>query len=93
MQTSIMISTQARGWRATRHAPPSRSVSMAMAMMQIGVVGMPVHQPDMLMPMRMWFVRRIAWGVLVLVMYIVEMPVLMFHRFVDVVVLMLFGQV
>ena len=45
------------------------------------------------MPVRVRFVRRIANCVLMLVMCIVGMPVLMFHRFVDMVVLMLFGQV
>jgi hypothetical protein len=66
---------------------------MTMAMMQIGVVGMPVHQTDMPMPVRVWFVWLIARTVLMLVMCIVTMPVLMFHRIVDVVVFMLFGQV
>ena len=66
---------------------------MTVAMMQIGVVGMPVHQPDMLMPMRVWFDRQVARGVLMLVMCIVTMAVLMFHRLVGGVVLMLFRQV
>ena len=29
--------------RAASHDPPSRNMTVAMAMMQIGVVGMPVH--------------------------------------------------
>ena len=43
--------------------------------------------------MRVWLAGRINRGVLVLVMCVVTMPVLMFHRLVDVDVLMLFGQV
>ena len=63
-----------------------------MPVMQIGVVGMPMHQFDVPVPMSMRLSGGIALGVLVLVMGIVTMPVLVFHRLVEVFMLVLFGQ-
>jgi hypothetical protein len=68
-------------------------MGMVMPVMQIGVVGMPVHQPDMLVPMRVRLTGRIDVSMLVLVMSIVTMPVFVSRRFVEVIVLVLFGQV
>jgi hypothetical protein len=52
-------------------------MAMTVAMMQVRIMRMPVYQPDMLM----------------LVVCIMTMPVLVFHRVVHVVVLMLLGDV
>src|SRR5258708_434500 len=58
-------------------------MAMIVPVMWIGVVGMPVHLPDMLVPMRVWLTGRIDLSVLMLVMSIVTMPVFVFHRLVE----------
>jgi hypothetical protein len=55
-----------------------------MPMMQVWIMRMPMHQPDMLVPMQMWLPRRVRWRVLVLVMRVMNVPVFVSHRFADV---------
>ena len=66
---------------------------MTMAMMQIGVVWVPVYDADVPMPVRVRFASRISRGVLVLMVVVVMVPVLVFHGFVQMFVLVPLGQV
>lgn len=65
---------------------------MAVTMVEIRIVPVPVDQAGMPMDMnmRLW---RYPWSVAVLVMLIVHMDVLVFHRLMGVFVLMSLGQV
>ena len=66
---------------------------MAMPMMQIRVMGMPMHQWCVPVPMRMRLAGRIGQGVLMLVVRIVMMPVRVLHRLVKMLVVVLLDQV
>jgi len=61
---------------------------VAVPMMQVRVVGMPVHQWCMAMPMRVRLAGRVGRRMIVLMMSIVAMVMLVFHSFVNVVMLM-----
>ena len=71
---------------------PLRSVPMSMAMMQVRVVRVPVHERGVPVTVRVGLAGRIGDGVLVLVMFVVTMPVLVLHWLVEVFVLMPLGQ-
>jgi len=66
---------------------------MTMPMMQIGVVRVPVCEADVPMPMRVRFAQRIGRGVIMLMVFVMTVTVLVFHRFVQMVVLVPLGQV
>ena len=70
----------------------SLGVPMPMPVMEIGIVWMPVYERPVAMPMRMWLAGRIGRSMLVLVMDVVRMPVLMFERFMHVLMLVFFGN-
>lgn len=53
-------------------------------MMDVRIVRVRVHQPGMVVPVRVGLTRRIKWPVRVLMVRIVNMPVLMRGRFMDV---------
>ena len=63
-------------------------VPVAVPMMQVGVVRMPVHQWCMAMPVRVRFAGRVGRRMIVLMMSIVAMAMLVFHRFMNVLMLM-----
>ena len=63
---------------------------MAMPVMQVGVMRMGVAQRRVAVPMRMWFADRPVMRVPV--MRVVSMVVLVFERFVRMLVLMAFGE-
>ena len=67
--------------------------AMAVPVVQIGVVRMPMHQARMAMPVGMRLAEWVGRFVLVLVVRIVAMAVLVLHRFMHMLVLVLFGQV
>ena len=56
------------------------SVRVTVAVVDVGIVRMLVPQRLMMMPMRVGFPRRIARIVRVLVVRVVDMTVLVFHR-------------
>ena len=64
---------------------------MFVAVMEVRIVRMPVDEARMLVPVRMRLGPRIR-SMLVLVVRIMDMEMLMFHRLVDVLVHMLLGQ-
>ena len=64
-----------------------------MPMMQIGVVGMPVHQGGVAVPMSMRLAGRVARSMLVFVVCVVMMPVLVLQGFVRVLVIVFLHQV
>jgi hypothetical protein len=64
-----------------------------MAMMDIGVVRVGMFQSRMLVPMGMWFARRIRRRVLVLVVFIVVVEMFVFQRFMDMQVFVSLGDV
>jgi hypothetical protein len=66
---------------------------VAMTVVQIGVVGMPVHKLGVAMPVAMGLAGWIGRGMLVGMMSIVTMPVLVLHGIVSVLVIVPFGQV
>lgn len=65
---------------------------MAMAVMQVRVVRVPVHERGVPVRVGVRLAGRIGGSVLVLVMFVVPMPVLVLHRFMEVFVLMPLGQ-
>jgi hypothetical protein len=65
---------------------------VAVPMMQVRVVGMPVHQWCMAMPMRVRLAGRVGRQMIVLMMSIVAMAMLVFHSFMNVLMLMPFCQ-
>ena len=65
---------------------------MTMPMMQIGIVRVPVCDADMPMPMGVRFARRIGRRVIVLMVLVMTMPMLVFHGFVQMLVLVPLGQ-
>ena len=66
---------------------------MPVPMMGIGHVGVAVHQGRMLVPVRVRFARRITRSVRVLVVLVVGVQVLVFQRFVTMLMLVTLGQV
>ena len=60
--------------------------------MQVGVVRMAMHQGRVPMQMRVRLARWVFRTVAMLVMRVVSVPVLVLHRFVNVLMLMSFGQ-
>ena len=74
------------GWRI------SVCVPVAVSMVQIRVVRMPVHQWCMTMPVRMRLAGRVGRRMIVLMVRIVTMAMLVLHRFMNVVMLVLLGQ-
>lgn len=66
---------------------------MAMAVMDVGIVRMRVHEPRMGMAVRVRFCGRILGSVLMLVMRIVHVTVLVHERFMHVLVLVSLGEV
>jgi hypothetical protein len=66
---------------------------VAVPMMQIGIMGVPVHHADVPVPVGVRLASRIVQGVRVLVMFVMTMPMLVLARLVEVFVLVLFGQV
>jgi hypothetical protein len=62
-----------------------------MAVMQVGVMRVPMHQGQVPVPMRVRLDRRDVGAAAMLVMRIVRVPVLVLHRFVN--MLMSLGQV
>ena len=67
-------------------------MAMSMPMMEVRIVGMPVHQANVPVPMSVWLIGRIGRTMLVLMMLVVTMPVFMLHRLVNVLVLVPLGQ-
>jgi hypothetical protein len=67
-------------------------VPVTVSMMQVRVVGMPVHQGCMAMPVGMRLASRVGRGVIVLMVCVVAMAMLVLHRFMNVVMLVLLGQ-
>jgi hypothetical protein len=67
-------------------------VPVAVAVMQIGEVRMPMHQRQVPMQMRVRLARRVVRTVAMLVMLVVGVPVLVLHRFVNMLMLMSFGE-
>ena len=67
-------------------------VPVAVSMMQVRIVGMPVHQRCMAMPVRMRLAGRIGRRVIVLMVCVVAMAMLMLHHFVNMVMLVPLGQ-
>ena len=65
---------------------------MAMAVMQIGIMRVPMHEPGVPVPMRVRFAGRVGQRMRVLVMVIVIMPMLMLHRLVQMVVFVPLGH-
>jgi hypothetical protein len=65
---------------------------MAVTVMQVGIMRVLVHDRQMAMSMRVWFYRRIAQAVRVLVVLIMHMAMLVFERLVRVLVLMPLGE-
>ena len=63
---------------------------MLMAMVEVGVVRMPVPEPFMPMPMRMWLCQRSVMAVLV--MFVVDVLVFVLDRLVRMFMAMSFGQ-
>jgi len=61
--------------------------------MHIGHVRVRVPQAAVLMGMRVWFARRVVWGMCVLVMLVVYVRMSMRHRFVHMLVSVAFSQV
>ena len=64
-----------------------------MAVMQVRIVRMAVHEPFVSVPVGMRFTGWIVWRVLMLMMGIVHMPMLVFHCLVHVFVIVHFDQV
>jgi hypothetical protein len=67
-------------------------MTMPMAMMQVRVVRVSVYERGVPVPVRVRLAGRIGDSVLVLVMFVVTMPVLVLHRFVDVFMHVPLGQ-
>ena len=67
-------------------------MSVIVAMMQIGIVRMAMHQGGMPMPMAMRFAGRIARTMLMLMMLVVTVPMFMLHRFMNVVMIVSLGE-
>ena len=65
---------------------------MRMAVMQVGIVGMPVDQADMLVPVAMRLTGGIVGAMRVLVMRVVDVAVRVLHRFVDVIMLVALAE-
>jgi hypothetical protein len=63
-----------------------------MAVMQVGVMRMPMHQGWVSMPMGV----RLAWGIVrtvrMMVVFVVTVPVLVLHRFVNMLMLVSLRQ-
>ena len=64
-----------------------------MAVVEVGIVWVPVHERLVTVPMGMRLLPQLARRVCVLVVFVVHVPVLMFHRLVGVLVLVPLGQV
>ena len=67
-------------------------VPVAVSMMQVRVMGMPVHQWCMAMPVHMRLAGRVGRRVIVLMVCFVAMAMLVLHRFMNMVMLVLLGQ-
>lgn len=67
-------------------------MSVRVAMMEIGIMRVTVHQPRMRMKMGMRLARRIGRPVRMLVVRIVTMAMLMHHRFVHMLMRMMLGE-
>lgn len=80
-----VLATQ-RGWQISMRVP------VAVSMMQVRIVGMPVHQRCMAMPVHMRLARRVGRRVFVLMVNIVAVAMLVLHRFMNVVMLVLLRQ-
>jgi hypothetical protein len=65
---------------------------MAMAVMQVRVVRVPVHERGVPVPVGVRLAGRIGGRVLVLVMFVVTMPMLVLYWFMNVFMLMPLGQ-
>jgi hypothetical protein len=68
-------------------------VPVTVPVMQIGIMRMPMHDRRMTMPVRMRLSRRYVGPMLMLVMIVVPMPVLVLRRVMNVLVIVLLGQV
>jgi hypothetical protein len=66
---------------------------MLMPVMQVRIVRVPVYETGMPVPMRMWLAGRIAFSMLVLMVFVVVMPMLVLHQLMDMFVLVPLGQV
>lgn len=66
---------------------------MAVPMVQVGIMRVPMHKRSMLMPMGVWLARRIVRRVRVVVMFIVDVPMLVLHHVVPMLMLMAFREV
>ena len=69
------------------------SVPMAMPVMKIGIVRMAVNQRLMPMPVAVRFPNWRIWAMRVLMVRVMSVPVLVFHRLVPMLVLVAFCQV
>ena len=67
-------------------------VSVAVSMMQVRVVRMPMDQRCMAMPVHMRLALRVGRRVIVLMVCIVAMAMLVLHRFMNMLMLVLLGQ-
>lgn len=67
-------------------------VRVGVTMMHIGVVWMPMHQPDVLVLVGMRLTGRIVRRMIVLVVFVVPVPVFMLHVIMKVVVCVDLGQ-
>jgi len=65
---------------------------MAMPVMKIGIVRMPMDKRHMPMPMRVRLAQWSVWVMCVLMMLVMHMTVLVFHRLVRMIMLMAFGK-
>ena len=66
---------------------------MRVAVVQIRVMGMTVCQRHMPVPVGMWLARGVVRPMAVLVVGVMRMPVLVFHRVMRVVMVVPLGQV
>ena len=66
---------------------------MSVAMVQVGIMRVPMRERFMAMPMRVRFSRRRAGRMRVLMMLIMHMPVFVLHGLVRMVMVMTLGEV
>jgi hypothetical protein len=61
-------------------------------MMQVWEMGMPVRQGQVLVPMAVWFFKRVVRTMLMLVMFVMNMAVLMLLSHMSMFMFMTLGQ-
>ena len=69
-----------------------RESDVTMAVMQVGIMRMPVHQRRVPVPVRVWLAKCGVWAVLMLMMFVVAMAVFVFQGVMGVFVVVSLGQ-